>query len=66
MDLVEVSHSALAGWRAKVADGLADPVAKRTALSPDAVRALVGVILFGLSVYYVVGTVARAARVARA
>jgi hypothetical protein len=65
MDRVEVGKTALVRWREKVADGVADPLAKRTSLSPDAVRAVVGSVLFALSVYYVVGTIARAARVAR-
>jgi hypothetical protein len=66
MDRAEVGKAALVGWRAKVADTVADPVAARTPLSGDAVRALVGVLLFALSAYYVAGTIARAARAARA
>jgi len=65
MDRVEVAKTALSGWREKVADGVADPVAERTSLSPDAVRAVVGGAFFGLSVYYVVGTAVRALRTAR-
>ncbi len=65
MDRVEVGKTALSGWRAKVADGVADPVSERTSLSPDAVRAVVGAAFFALSVYYVVSTAVRAAQAAR-
>jgi hypothetical protein len=66
VDRVEVGKTALSGWRAKVADGVAEPVSERTSLSPDAVRALVGGAFFVLSVYYVIGTAVRAVRTARA
>jgi hypothetical protein len=62
---VEVGKAGLAGWRAKVAEGVADPLARRTPLSPDAVRALVGAVFFALSAYYVASTIARALRTAR-
>ena len=65
MDRVELGKTALSGWRANVADGVADPVAERTSLSPDAVRAIVGGAFFALSVYYVVGTAVRALRTVR-
>jgi hypothetical protein len=65
VDRVEVGKTGLSGWRAKVADGVAEPVAERTSLSPDAVRAVVGAAFFVLSVYYVIGTAVRAARAAR-
>jgi len=65
LDRVEVGKTALSGWRAKVADGLAGPVSGRTSLSPDAVRAVVGAAFFVLSVYYVIGTAVRAVRAAR-
>lgn len=65
MDRVEMGKTGLTGWRVKVADGVADPVASRTSLSPDAVRAVVGAVFFALSLYYVASTVARAAQTAR-
>lgn len=66
MDRVEIGKTALAGWRVKVADRVADPLARRTPLSSDAVRAILGAIFFVMSVKYVISTVARAARTARA
>lgn len=51
-----IGKAGLAGWRAKVGEGLADPVAARTPLSADQVRALVGAAFFALSVVYVVQT----------
>lgn len=51
-----VGKAGLAGWREKVGDRLADPVSKRTPLSADQVRALIGAVFFVLSVVYVVQT----------
>lgn len=65
MDRLEVGETALVGWRVKVADALAGPLAERTPLSADAVRAILGTTFFVLSVYYVAGTIARVARAAR-
>jgi hypothetical protein len=64
MDRIEVGETALVGWRVKVADVLAGPLAERTPLSADTVRAILGVTFFALSVYYVAGTVARVERAA--
>jgi hypothetical protein len=61
----EIGKAGLAGWREKVADGVADPLASRTSLSDDQVRAAVGALFFVLSVIYVVGTIKRAADAAR-
>ena len=47
----------LQGWRRKVGDGLAGPVAQRTPLQPEQVRAAVGALFFVLSVLYVIKTV---------
>jgi hypothetical protein len=65
VDRVEVGETALVGWRVKVADAVAEPLAERTPLSADTVRAILGATFFLLSVYYVAGTIARAARAAR-
>ena len=61
MDTVRLGQKGLVGWREKLADGLSQPLASRTPLSEDQVRALVGATFFMLSVYYVVDTVRRAA-----
>jgi hypothetical protein len=58
-------HAALVGWRKRVADITAPPVAKRGPVSEDQVRAIVGGLLFALSAYYVVSTIVRAVNVAR-
>jgi ligand-binding SRPBCC domain-containing protein len=65
MDATEIGHTALVGWREKVADGVARPVSERTRLADDQVRALLGAIFFALSLYYVVATVRRALTAAR-
>jgi hypothetical protein len=60
-----VGEAGLVGWRAKVAETVAPAAARRTPLSEDQVRALVGALFFALSVYYVVSTSARIAKAAR-
>jgi hypothetical protein len=58
---VRVAKSGLQGWRAKVADGVAQPISDRTPLSDEHVRAGVGALFFVLAVSYVVKTVRTAA-----
>jgi hypothetical protein len=48
-----------------VADGIAEPVARRGPLDSEQVRALLGAIFFVLSVLYVVKTIAAATRETR-
>ena len=60
MTATDVGKTALVGWRQRAADGLATPVSERTPLDEDQVRAVLGAVFFGLSLYYVVGTVRRA------
>ena len=62
MDPVALGKSAATGWRARVADAVANPVSRVAPLEPDQVRAAVGATFFMLSVYYVVQTGRRAAR----
>jgi hypothetical protein len=59
MDRVAMGQAGLQGWRGKVGDVVAAPVAKRSPFSDDQVRAVVGIVFFVLSVLYVVGTVRR-------
>ena len=57
----QVGQAGLQGWREKVADGVAQPVSKRTPLEEDQVRAIIGGVFFVLSVMYVVKTLKAAA-----
>ncbi len=59
MDSVALGKKGLVGWREKVADGVSGPIASRSPLSEDQVRAIIGATFFALSVYYVVDTVRR-------
>ena len=59
MDMIGIGKQGLVGWREKVADGVSGPVSKRTPLTEDHVRAIVGATFFALSVYYVVDTMRR-------
>jgi hypothetical protein len=61
MDVVTLGKAGLQGWRAKVADTVATPVARRSGLSEDQVRAAVGAAFLLLSVGYVAGSVKRLA-----
>jgi hypothetical protein len=61
----QLGQAGLQGWREKVADGIAEPVAQRAPMDADQVRALLGAVFFVLSVLYVVKTVAAATREAR-
>ena len=49
----KAGQAGLQGWREKVADGVAQPVSKRTPLSEDQVRALIGAAFFVLAVIYI-------------
>jgi hypothetical protein len=63
--MAKVTHlgeAGLQGWREKVADAVSTPIADRTRLDEDQVRAAIGLAFFALSVIYVVKTVGDAAR----
>ena len=53
----QVGQAGLQGWREKVADSVAAPVAKRAPIDEEQVRAVIGGTFFVLSVVYVVKTV---------
>ena len=61
----QMGQAGLQGWREKVADAVAEPVAKRAPLDEDQVRAFIGGAFFVLSVIYVVKTVSVLLREAR-
>lgn len=58
----DIGKAGLQGWREKVGDGVAAPVAKRTSFDEDQVRAAVGALFFVLSVMYVAKTIAVASK----
>jgi hypothetical protein len=60
-----LGQAGLQGGREKVADGIAEPVARRAPLDSEQVRALVGAIFFALSVLYVVMRIAATTRETR-
>ena len=62
----QIGHAGLVGWREAVANRVASPVAKKAPASEDQVRAVVGAAFFLLSLYYVVSTLVRMAKAARA
>ena len=58
----QLGQAGLQGWRAKVADGVAEPVAERTPASEEHVRAAIGAVFFVLSVMYVFKAIGAARR----
>jgi len=58
----ELGTAGLKGWRAAVGDAVAKPVARRTPLDGEQVRAAVGVLFFVLALTYVIRTLADASR----
>jgi hypothetical protein len=52
-----IATAGLQGWRRKLGDAVAEPVAQRTPLASDQVRAALGALFFALSVTYVVKTI---------
>ena len=62
MDPVELGNIAATGWRAKVADAVAEPLSNVPPVKPEQARAIVGATFFLLSVVYVVQTSRKAAR----
>jgi len=57
-----IGTAGLQGWRRKVGDAVAEPLAQRTPLDGEQVRAAVGALFFALALSYVVRTVSVAAR----
>jgi hypothetical protein len=58
-------QAGLQGWREKVADGVAPPVAQRTKLSEEQVRAIIGGAFFVLAVIYVANAIKELVQQAR-
>ena len=56
----ELGHGALQGWRGKVAERVATPVAKRTPLREEWIRAGIGLLFLALAIRYVIRTIAAA------
>ena len=65
MDATRLGQTGLIGWRKKLVDRVAEPVAQRSPLTADQARALFGAVFFVLSVRYVVMTIRNAAKEGR-
>jgi hypothetical protein len=61
----QIGIAGLQGWRRKVGDAVAEPLAKRTPLAGEQIRAALGALFFALSLTYVVKTVTAASRALR-
>jgi hypothetical protein len=64
-NVTRVGQAGLQGWREKVADGVAQPLARRTPLREQQIRAAIGALFFVLSVSYIAKTAKAAMREAR-
>jgi hypothetical protein len=58
--VTNIATAGLQGWRRKVSDAVAEPVAARTPLGSEQVRAALGALFFALSLTYVVKTLSAA------
>jgi hypothetical protein len=61
----QVGQAGLQGWREKVADGIAQPVANRTQLDEQQLRALIGAAFLVLSVTYLSKAIVEVMRAVR-
>lgn len=59
---VQIGTAGLQGWREKAADAVAEPLAQRSPLDEEQVRAAIGALFFVLAVTYVVKTIVAASR----
>lgn len=55
METKQVGLAGLRGWRSSVADAVASPVARRSPLGKDQIRAGIGALFLVLSLMYLVG-----------
>ena len=61
----KIGTAGLQGWRAKVGEAVAEPLAQRTPLAREQIKAAIGALFFALSVMYVVKTISAASREVR-
>ena len=66
LNLKDLGQLGLTGWRRRVVDRIADPVAERAPFSGDDLKAVIGLAFFALSAYYLVSTIAKASKQVRA
>jgi len=65
MDGTRIGQQALTGWRRRVGEPIAARIAQRTGLTEEGAQAVVGAAFLLVSVWYVVKTLAAAARAPR-
>jgi hypothetical protein len=59
VNLTEMGKVGLNGWKGKVGERVAEPVARRTRLTEDQVRAIVGTLFLALTTWQFVKTLRR-------
>ena len=62
----QIGTAGLQGWRVKAADAVAEPLAQRTPLERDQIRAAMGALFFVLALTYVVKTLVAVSHEVRA
>lgn len=65
MNVAAVGEVGLKGWRGKLADRVAPPVAERTRLTADQVRALIGIVFIALTLFSTLRLLRRVVQEAR-
>jgi hypothetical protein len=58
--LTRIGDAGLVGWRKRALDRFADPIASRTGMTSEQIRAIVGWIAIVTAAVYLVGTLRRA------
>ncbi len=61
----QLGTAGLQGWRVKAADAVAEPLAQRSPLETDQVRAAIGALFFVLSLMYIAQAIAAAMKQVR-
>jgi hypothetical protein len=61
----ELGQQALPSWRGAIANRVAPPAARRTPLSEDQIRGILGAAFLAISTFYVVSSIVRIVRRAR-
>jgi len=60
-----IGQAGLAGWRKAIANRAAPPLARRTPITEEQARAIIGAAFFALSTYYVASTIVRLVKASR-
>jgi copper oxidase (laccase) domain-containing protein len=66
VNVTEMGKVGLSGWRGRAADVVARPIARRSRLDEDEIRAIIGAVFLAYTIYRLVRALYRAARTEKA